>query len=249
VKENSMNQTESPARLLLWCGRLALLLLALVPLSVLAMRTGLLSHSIGLPVFALSCAGSLVVLIVLAIASFLPAYKSQRKQALLKSLAAVPPVLLLGALLGSAGDYPPIHDVSTDPDDTPMFTSAGVKLRGDESNSVDINADAIATQREHYPDLKTIIVPHPSSVAFAKASTAAESLDWVIYNSDPHSGVLEAAYTSGWFGFIDDMVIRIRPLDKDTRAEVDVRSVSRVGVSDLGANARRIRAFNRRLQE
>ena len=244
-----MNKTQTPSRLLHWCGRLALVFLALVPLSVAAVRFGLVSFSIGLPVFALSCLGSLLVLIVLAIASLLPAYKAQRRQALVKSLAALPPVLLLGALLGSTGDYPPIHDVSTDPDDTPLFTSAGVKLRGSESNSVAINPDAIAIQREHYPDLQTIVVPHPSSVAFEKASAVAESLDWKIYNSDPHSGVLEASYTSAWFGFVDDVMIRIRPLENDTLAEVDVRSVSRVGVSDLGANARRIRAFSQRLRE
>ncbi|MCZ6828053.1 MAG: DUF1499 domain-containing protein [Gammaproteobacteria bacterium] len=244
-----MNQPETPSRLLHWCGRLALVFLVLVPLAVLAVRVGLVSYSIGLPVFALSCLGSLLILMVLAVASLLPAYKNQRRQALLKSLAAVPPVLLFGALLGSMGDYPPIHDVSTDPDDTPVFTSAGVKLRGEGSNGVEVNPEAIAIQREHYPDLTTIIVPQSSSEAFAQASAVAESLGWVIYNSDPHIGVLEASYSSFWFGFVDDIVIRIRPLDDDTGSEVDLRSVSRVGVGDLGANARRIRAFSQRLRE
>ena len=77
--------------------------------------------------------------------------------------------------------------------------------------------------------------------AFEEASRVAEALEWVIYNSDHHIGVIEASYTSFWFGFVDDIHIRIRPGDDGT--EVDLRSVSRVGVSDLGANANRIRAF------
>ena len=92
-------------------------------------------------------------------------------------------------------------------------------------------------------------VSQSSGAAFETASTLAESLGWEIYNSEPNLGVVEAAYTSFWFGFVDDIIIRVRPLDGDTRAEVDLRSVSRVGISDLGANARRIRAFSQRLQE
>jgi len=244
-----MNAAEKPSRLLTWCGRLAWLCLALVPLSMLAVRFGIVSFSLGLPVFALSCLSSLVILLVLAIASLLPGYKNQRQQAILKSLVALPPVLIFGALLGSAGDYPAIHDVSTDPDDTPVYTSAGVKLRGSASNSVDINPEAIAVQREHYPDLATIVVPLSPGAAFEKASAVAESLEWEIYNSDLHIGVIEAAYTSFWFGFVDDIVIRIRPLADDAGSELDVRSVSRVGRGDLGANAKRIRAFSQQFKE
>jgi uncharacterized protein (DUF1499 family) len=244
-----MNTSQPSSRLVTWCGRLALLFLILVPLAVLSVRTGVVNFSVGLPVFALSCLASLVVLIVLAIASLLPAFKPYRKQALVKSLIALPPVLLLGALLGSSGDYPPIHDVSTDPDDTPLFTSAVIGLRGSDSNSVEINPEAIAAQREHYPDLQTIILQVSSAEAFAEVSAVAEAMGWVINNSDSDLGILEASYTSFWFGFVDDIVIRVRPLNNDMRSEVDLRSVSRVGVSDLGANARRIRAFSRRLAE
>jgi uncharacterized protein (DUF1499 family) len=245
-KDNSMNDTEKPSRLLLWCGRLALTFLLLVPLSVLLVRTGLVSYSIGLPLFALSCLASLAVLIVLAIASFLPRYRNQRQQAILKSLIALPPVLLFGALLGSAGDAPPIHDVSTDPDDTPVFSATVASLRGSGSNSIDINPDAIAIQREHYPDLATIIVEDSAAATFERAAEVAQELGWEITNRAPDAGLLEAAYTSFWFGFVDDVVIRIRPVSA-SRTEVDLRSVSRVGVSDLGANAARIRAFSQRL--
>ena len=245
--EYRMNEPENSSRLLTWCGRLALVFLGLVPLSVLGVRIGLLRFDIGLAVFALSCLASLVILMVLAIASLLPKFQHLRRQALVKSLAAVPPVLLLGALLGSAGEYPAIHDVSTDPDDPPSFTSAGTTLRGSAANPVDINPEAIEIQRQYYPDLATLITRSSPDEAFEQASNVAESLDWVIYNSDPHIGVLEASYRSFWFGFVDDIIIRIRPGTE--RTEVDLRSVSRVGQGDLGANAKRIRAFGRRFEE
>ncbi len=244
-----MNPAEQPSRLVTWCTRLAVLFLALVPISVLGVRFGILHFSLGLGVFALSCLGALVVLLVLVICSFLPAFKSHRQPIMLATLPAIPPVLLFGALISSAGDYPPIHDVSTNPDDTPLFTTAGVSLRGADSNPVAINPDAIAVQREHYPDLQTIVLSMSREDAFQRASDVAESLGWEIYNSEPGNGLVEAAYTSFWFGFVDDIVIRVRPLEGNRAAEVDLRSVSRVGRGDLGANANRIRAFTRAIQE
>ena len=77
--------------------------------------------------------------------------------------------------------------------------------------------------------------------AFERATGIAKSLDWEIYNSDPATGIIEASYSSFWFGFVDDIVIRIRPAGSGS--EIDLRSVSRVGQGDLGANASRIRAF------
>jgi uncharacterized protein (DUF1499 family) len=241
-----MNPTEKPSRLLTWCGRLAWLFLLLVPLSVLSVRTGLVVYGPGLMVFALSCLASLVVLIVLVIASFLPRYRNQRQRALRNSLVALPPVLLFGALLGATPDVPPIHDVSTDPDDVPVFSATVLELRGSDSNSLEIDPRVIVLQREHYPDLATIVIEATPEEAFARARETAESLGWEISNSLPGNGILEATYTSYWFGFVDDVVIRIRPLDPG-RSEIDLRSVSRVGLSDLGANAARIRAFSERL--
>lgn len=106
-----MNDTVTLSPLVRWCGRFALAFLLLIPLSVLAVKFGLLHYSAGLAGFAISCLLSLVVLLALAIISLLPKYKDQRRAALIRSLAALPGVLLAGALLGSAGDYPPRKSV------------------------------------------------------------------------------------------------------------------------------------------
>ncbi len=240
-----MNDTVTLSPLIRWCGRLALAFLALIPLSVLAVKFGLLHYSAGLAGFAIACLLSLVVLIVLAIVSLLPKYKPQRQAALKRSLAAVPGVLLAGALLGSSGDYPPIHDISTDTDNPPVFVE-GIVERGSDSNSLDIKPDYIAEQLKAYPDLATINSELDQAAAMARAADIAAGMQWEIYNNDADAGLIEAAYTSFWFGFVDDIAIRFTP--SATGTDIDLRSTSRVGRGDLGANAKRIRAFTRAFQ-
>jgi uncharacterized protein (DUF1499 family) len=81
---------------------------------------------------------------------------------------------------------------------------------------------------------------------FDRAVSAARKLGWHVVAAAPAEGRLEATDTTRWFGFKDDVVVRIAPAADGSR--VDVRSVSRVGRSDLGTNARRIRAFLRELR-
>ncbi len=240
-----MDISQGNSRLINWSGRLALLCLFMVPVSVLAVRLGV-HFKTGLVMFALSCLLALVLIIVLVIASMLPRYRHHRRQALLNTLPAIPPVLLILALLGSSGDYPPIHDITTNTDDPPLFDAAAM-VRSDDANSLEIKPMAIAIQLEHYPDLATIFTDMEPASAYERASAVAEILDWEIYNSDPANGLIEASYTSFWFGFVDDIVIRVRR-DGDG-SKVDLRSVSRVGLGDLGANAARIRAFVERFPE
>ena len=66
-------------------------------------------------------------------------------------------------------------------------------------------------------------------------------MGWNIVAKDPSQGRIEATDTTFWFGFTDDVVIRITPMGSGARLEL--RSVSRVGVSDVGTNAARIRSF------
>jgi uncharacterized protein (DUF1499 family) len=79
-----------------------------------------------------------------------------------------------------------------------------------------------------------------------RALDAARSLGWEVVASDAATGRIEATATSRWFGFKDDVVVRIRPEGAGSR--VDVRSMSRVGVGDLGANAERVREFLAKLR-
>lgn len=237
-----MSDSAPPSALISFLGRAGLVCLLSMPLSVLAVRLGL-HFSIGLPIFALCGLLGLLILVALIIVSLLPRYRQQRGRALLWTLPPLLPLVLLLLLVSSARQYPPIHDITTDTEDPPRFDS-GVYYRGDDSNSIDIKPDVIEIQKEFYPDLATIFTELPPEQAFANASELAEALGWEIYNSDPDNGLIEAQYVSFWFGFKDDIVIRVRGLE--VGSEVDLRSVSRVGRSDLGANAKRIRAFAER---
>jgi uncharacterized protein (DUF1499 family) len=86
----------------------------------------------------------------------------------------------------------------------------------------------------------------PPDVAFDKALAAAREMGWDIVDAKPAEGRIEATDTTFWFGFKDDVVIRISPTSEGSR--IDVRSVSRVGRSDIGTNAKRIRAYLEKLK-
>ena len=155
-------------------------------------------------------------------------------------------VVPLSSILPALG-APPIHDITTDPDDPPRF-EAVVPLRADAPNSLEYGGpDLAAVQRAAYPDLMPLAVDAPPRAVLDAARSVAVELDWTIVAVDPAQGVLEATATTFWFGFEDDVAVRVRPRESGG-AVVDGRSVSRVGVGDLGANANRMRAFLTRLQ-
>jgi uncharacterized protein (DUF1499 family) len=141
----------------------------------------------------------------------------------------------------AARAVPPIHDITTDTNDPPQFVAV-LPLRADAPNSAEYAGDSIAAlQREAYPDVQPVQLADAPGAAFTRALRAAESMGWTLVATDSAAGRIEATATTTWFGFKDDVVIRLRAEGSGTR--VDVRSVSRVGRSDVGANAARIRAY------
>lgn len=163
--------------------------------------------------------------------------------ALCFALAAfVPPLILLE----EAKKAPDIHDVTTDPFDPPAFVAL-MPVRKASPNGADYGGMAVAkVQQQGYPDIKSLVVKAPPAETMQKAIDAARSGGWEIVSSDTPTGRIEATDTTTWFGFKDDIVVRIRP-EASGGSRVDVRSVSRVGGSDVGANAKRIRKFLSRL--
>jgi uncharacterized protein (DUF1499 family) len=144
-----------------------------------------------------------------------------------------------------ARSVPPIHDISTDLQDPPLFVAI-VPLRADASNPVEYaGAETAAQQRQAYPDIRTRRLEVPAAEAFAAAERAARDLGWTIVAAVPEQGRLEASDTTFWFRFTDDIVVRVRP--QGSGSLVDVRSKSRVGRGDVGTNAARIRRFLDRL--
>jgi len=102
-----------------------------------------------------------------------------------------------------------------------------------------------AEQVAAYPDVATLELALPPEQAFAAVREAALELGWEIVEEDPASGRLEATQSTALFRFVDDVVVRVRPGGPGSR--VDVRSKSRDGKGDVGANAARIRAFREAL--
>ena len=146
---------------------------------------------------------------------------------------------------------PQIHDITTDLDTPPDFVAV-VPLRGEGANPLDRSTPDLGTmQRKAYPQLQTLVVADDAATVFEAALAEAAARGWDVVDAaapvDGEPGTIEATDTTTLFGFMDDVVIRIRD-DGPGRTLVDLRSVSRVGQSDLGANAARIEAFQEALK-
>jgi uncharacterized protein (DUF1499 family) len=158
--------------------------------------------------------------------------------ALVLALAVIVP---LGALAWKASRVPAIHDITTDTLQPPPFLAV-LPLRAAALNPVDYGGPEIAAkQRAAFPDLGPLLLSVAPADAFNRALSAARTMGWDIVASDPPGGRIEATDTTFWFGFKDDVVVRVTPLPTGSR--VDARSLSRVGGGDLGANAARIRKY------
>ncbi len=135
---------------------------------------------------------------------------------------------------------PPINDITTDVDDPPGFAT-GPTAPDYGGRDMSYPADFAPIVREHYPDLKTLESDLPLDPAFQKALVTAEELGWFVTYKNAPEGRLDAQERSAVFRFVDDVTIRVRP--RGSGSEIDVRSKSRDGRGDLGANAKRIRRF------
>jgi uncharacterized protein (DUF1499 family) len=137
---------------------------------------------------------------------------------------------------------PPIHDITTDTDNPPAFAAIVPVRAADGGNPVAYEGPKIAEQqRRAYPDIVPLTVALARDVAFSRALDAARNMGWTIVATDPASGLIEASDRSRWFGFTDDIVIRVAATDSGSR--IDLRSSARLGRSDFGVNAERVRAY------
>jgi uncharacterized protein (DUF1499 family) len=157
------------------------------------------------------------------------------------AVAAVP-----WQLQRSARGVPPINDITTDIDDPPAFVAI-LNIRSGATSSPDYDGpEEAAAQRKAYPDIQTLRLPIAMPEAFARALAVARELGWEIVASEEPDHI-EAVATTRWFGFKDDIVIRVR--DEAGGSRIDIRSKSRVGRGDAGANAARIRQFLAAMRE
>lgn len=146
-------------------------------------------------------------------------------------------------LAKNARSVPAIHDISTDTADPPEFVAIA-PLRSDAPNPPEYAGEETARkQREAYPDIQTLQTDAWPAITFEHALAVARAQGWEIVDADEPQGRIEATATTFWFGFKDDIVIRIRGDGDDGGSAVDMRSKSRVGRSDTGTNAARIRDY------
>jgi len=137
---------------------------------------------------------------------------------------------------------PPIHDITTDPDNPPAFAAVVAARTAEGGNPVAYEGAKIAEQqRQAYPDIAPLSLALPPDGAFNRALDAAQRMGWTIVAADDRAARIEASDRSRWFGFTDDIVIRIAPSGSGSR--VDVRSSARLGRSDFGVNAARVRNY------
>jgi fatty-acyl-CoA synthase len=257
----------------LFLARTALLLSLLVPVyfaaaalgvkfGVIDWQTGLLTLTFQYGIFLLG--GALVIALIAFIAAI--ATRPRRGWAI-ALIALLIPAAGLGFAMSvgqKAEALPPIHDVATNTDDPPVFSEAVMKLRAEtpavnpvnpltaplsESSLYKSNSafEAVLSKspaelaKAAYPDVTTLKTTAKPAAAFPAVVAAAEAMGLATVTSDSAGGVYEGYFQSFWFGFKDDVAVRIRP-DGEGSA-IDVRSTSRVGISDLGANAARIKAL------
>ncbi|HEU4558981.1 MAG TPA: DUF1499 domain-containing protein [Longimicrobium sp.] len=150
-----------------------------------------------------------------------------------------------------AQSVPPIHDITTDWVNPPELVQSRA-LRdtstAEKMNTAVYEGDSIAAQqRQAYPDIRPVMLAMPLDEAFAAVVRTVRDMGWTEVEIHRDARTVEAVDETPWFGFKDDVVVRVTPASGISR--VDIRSVSRVGRSDVGMNAERIRAFTERLRE
>ncbi len=157
-------------------------------------------------------------------------------------LAFLPPLMFMQ----KAKSVPPIHDITTDTASPPLFQTLLAQRANAPNSAIYGGENVAAQQRVAYPDIQPLSFAASPAETFKAALGVAQSMGWTIADQVPADGRIEATASTLWFGFKDDVVIRVRAEGAGTR--VDVRSESRVGGSDVGANAARIRTFSGKLR-
>jgi hypothetical protein len=247
---------------------LALLLPIYFAGAALGARFGLFDWRVGLGTLIVQWGprlliGVLVLAIVILVAALVKAPRRGWRAAL---IAILIPALGLGYLAwvrDKSADIPPIHDVSTRPADPPVFSPAMLAKRAESSDTnpvVSLTVPVSTLEKyqgerfadmgdrtlgeiaaEAYPAVRPLTTPAAPDVAFAAALAEARAQGWDIITEDATARTLDATATTFWFGFKDDVAVRVRA--EGAGSVIDVRSTSRVGLSDLGANAARIESY------
>lgn len=245
--ENNLNDRKWWAKALLVGAVVGLVAL---PVGALGARLGIWGFELGFMMLAVGVVLATIVFfvgIVAAVYANAKRLREERNSVLIGVAISVAILALMGNQFMLAQSVPPIHNISTDTDNPPQFEVLVTTREAQGANPLAYDSAKLAeVQRGAYPQVKPLISQIPQREMVGKAEAALEDMGLVIADSDPTRGHIEATDTTFWFGFKDDVVVRVRP--EGSGSVVDVRSVSRVGQSDLGKNAARITDLLGRLE-
>jgi uncharacterized protein (DUF1499 family) len=231
--------------------RMAELAIALTLLGLLVLVSASVGYRLGwwsvgvafgiLRVSVYAAAGTAVVALIGVVAALVSRRWTALAAAALAIVVAGATAAVPLAMQRTAQSVPRIHDITTDTEDPPEFVALRA-LRERAPNGAAYGGPTVAAeQRKAYPDVTPLLLSVTPNRAFGLVEATARAMGWQIVATAPADGRLEATDTTRWFRFKDDVVIRVSPAATGSR--IDIRSVSRLGRSDLGANARRVRAF------
>lgn len=230
-----------------WARRIALFFLQLLVLTVLLHRFLGLSTPAAINLIGVSMVG-LLIAVIIALVSLVRIWFGGQSGALQDFAALVLGLIGLALpayFLAKAVLLPPLNDIETSPADPLHFTVLLSERPADANPLTDPTAKQAAMEAEGYPDIGPMYLERSAPEVFALVSEAVNRLGWtVVVNETPgESGVgrIEATDKTMIMGFTDDVVIRVKGDDAHTL--IDVRSASRYGKVDFGANAGRIRKF------
>ena len=238
----------TPTRSTWAIARATLVAALLVLLAGPLMAGGLLGWQAGLGLFVIAAilAGLGGIFCLVAVAR-----KRGSLGVIVAAAAGIAALTIPAAIVLEGRNYPPINDISTDTANPPVFEAITAETRGPDAGPLAYDPTFAAIQAKGYPRLASLLLPGSPNDNHAKALAAAQKMGWTMVGSGTLGntrdfGRIEATATVPWWGFKDDVVVRLTPEGNGTR--VDVRSKSRVGKGDLGVNAQRIDAYLAKLK-
>jgi uncharacterized protein (DUF1499 family) len=235
--------TSRLGRVSTWLGRLCLVTVLLGP--------ALAHFFIAAPIagFGIFLLGVLfgVLAVIVGLLALIVGPAGSRGATLAGIVVALLVVVVVLIMSGARSDIPRINDITTDTENPPQFVHAGTLPENAGRDMAYPGPSFAEQQKAGYADLGPVTLAMPPDEAFKRVAAAARSMPtWVITREDASAHALEGYDTTWLFHFRDDFVIEVRPTPNG-QSLVQMRSKSRDGKGDIGANAARIKAFFQRL--
>jgi len=231
----------------LWSRRIALFFVQLLIITVVLHRFGLMATPAALNLFAVSLGGLALAILVAVIGLTRIWFGGQAggKEAFAGIGIALVGLAVPLYFLSNFFLLPDLNDIETTPRNPMKFNALAAQRPADANPIIEPDLEAAAAQEKAYPDIRSMELERSATEVFDMVHEAVKRMGWTIISSEPlganGAGRIEATDKTLIMGFTDDVLVRVR--GDDSQAFIDVRSASRYGMHDLGANADRIRAF------